>query len=76
MSDEKRLQYLESENKSMKEALIHMTAQFERLDEAMASPERIAEDIRQVGGFVSGLNLLYTEDEIVDRAIAIIKENK
>ena len=63
-----------AQDELMREALKEDARLFERLDEAMASPERIAEDTRLVGGFVSGLDLIETAEQIVDRAIAIIKQ--
>lgn len=63
-------------NELMKEALKENARLFERLDKAMASPERIADDTRLVGGFVSGLDLTYTAEEIIDKAITIIKQRK
>jgi len=47
-----------------------------KLDEAMASPERIEEDIRLVGGFVSGLDLVETAEEIIERAIKQLNISK
>jgi hypothetical protein len=51
-------------------------ALFEKLDEAMASPERIREDTYYCAGFVSGIDIIYTAEEVIDRAIKIIKEKK
>jgi len=45
-----------------------------RLDEAMASPERITEDTAIVGGFVSGLDLTETDEQIIGRAIKLLGE--
>lgn len=49
---------------------------FEKLDEEMASEERIAEDIKHCGGFISGLNLTETEDDIVGRVCNAIDFTK
>jgi hypothetical protein len=49
---------------------------FEKLDEAMASPERIAQDTAAVGGFVSGLDMTYTAEEIVNRAVIHLEPEK
>ena len=48
----------------------------ERLDRACATPERVAEDTRVVGGFVSGLNLVATEVEIMDRSARIVVQQR
>ena len=45
----------------------------EKLDEAMASPQRIAADTVEVGGFISGLDLTETAEDIILRAIERIK---
>lgn len=58
-----------SREQQLIEALRHADHLLERLDEAMAAPERIAADKRLVGSFVSSLNLTETADEIVERAI-------
>lgn len=57
----------------LKKAIMEQDKLFEKLDEAMASPERIKKDTVHVGGFVSLLNLTETADEIVDRACGRIK---
>src|SRR5687767_11914839 len=55
--------------KELLSAVLGFEVAIEKLDEALASPEQISEDTRIVGGFVSSLNLVETEDQIVDRAI-------
>ena len=56
-----------------KKALIENARLFEKLEEAMASPERIKEDIAYCGGFVSAIDLVCTAEEVIDRAIVVIK---
>lgn len=68
----KRLNHIAKGNTHLKEALKHQAGLFQKLDEAMATPERIETDTRLVGGFVSSLDLTETADQIVDRAIAIL----
>lgn len=58
----------------LREALRFYEQKIEELDEAMAPAERIEFDIRWKGGFVSGLNVFETGEQIIDRAIAGIKE--
>lgn len=58
----------------MKEALIRHDKLFEKLDEAMATPERIALDVKIIGSFFSGLHITETEDDIVERAVKRIKQ--
>lgn len=48
----------------------------EKLDKAMTHPDRIAQDICLVGGFVSTLNLTETGTDIVNRAIEVIRNLK
>ena len=69
----RRVEQLTAALESHREIGQEMYRQFERLDEALATPERIAADTAAVGGFVSGLNLTYTEGDVVDRAIARIR---
>ena len=57
-----------------KKAYISLMLSVERLDKAMATPERIKEDTRLVGGFVSTLDLLETAEEIIDRAIKMLRK--
>lgn len=59
---------------NVREALRNMDRLVERIDEAMASPERIEEDTRLVGGFVSTLNLTETAESILERAISTLRE--
>ena len=59
-----------------RKALMENARLFEKLDEAMASPETIKKDTLYMGGFVSGIDLCYTAEEVIDRAIKIIKEKK
>lgn len=49
--------------------LIKLHQWIAKLDEAMASEERIALDTRAVGGFVSSLDVTETAEEIIQRAI-------
>lgn len=58
----------------LEEALKEMDRLIERLDQAMATKERIAQDTLHAGGFVSSLNLAETAEQIVDRAIMIIED--
>ena len=62
-------QVLEIQNKDMVEELEQLNRAIARLDEAMATPERIEEDIRLVGGFASSIDLTETAEDIVERAI-------
>ena len=66
---------IEAENrvKILTEALKVADSLFQSLDEALASPERIAEDTATVGRFVSGLDS-ESNDQIVARAIGRIKQ--
>ena len=57
----------------LRDALKEHNRLFEKLDEAMASPDRISRDTAMVGGFVSYLDITETAEEIVNRAIAILK---
>lgn len=59
---------------NLREALRNMDRLVERIDKAMASPERIEEDTRLVGGFVSTLNLTETAESILERAISVLTE--
>ena len=63
-------------NRQMKEGWIRRDIVIGKLDEAMASPEQIAEDTRLVGGFVSSLDLNETDEQIINRAIALIEKKK
>jgi hypothetical protein len=65
---------LRVQNEQMREALKAYMNAVEWLDENMATPKQIAEDTRMVGGFVSSLDLLETETQIIDRAVARIRE--
>lgn len=49
---------------------------FERLDEACTPSDVIAQHTKDVGGFVSGLNIAYTEEEIVDKACKLLNHLK
>jgi hypothetical protein len=49
---------------------------FWRLDRAMATPERIAKDTAAMGEFVSGLDLTYGAEDIVNRAIKKILDKQ
>lgn len=49
--------------------LIQLHQWIAKLDEAMASEERIAMDTRAVGGFVSNLDITETAEQIIQRAI-------
>jgi hypothetical protein len=64
----------ENRVKELRSALIEQDMFFERLDKAMASPETIAQHTKDVGGFVSSLNLTETAEQIVDRAIEKLKQ--
>jgi hypothetical protein len=58
------------------QVLVDLMILIEKLDEAMASPERIAADTKAVGGFVSTLDITETAEEIILRAIERIKRSK
>jgi hypothetical protein len=70
--DELRAQLLGAEQMLVErhKTLKHQNALFEKLDKAMATPERIAQDTALVGGFVSSLDLTETAEEVVARACA------
>lgn len=61
-------------NQYYKTALITLDSYIRKLDEAMATPERIEEDTKAVGGFVSDLYLSETQETIIDKAIKIIED--
>ena len=61
---------------TLKKALSDHDELFMKLDEAMASPEQIAEDTKLVGGFVSSLYMFETEEQIVNRAITHIQRHR
>lgn len=64
---------LKAFTEQMRKGWIKRDFLIEQLDEAMASAEQIAEDTALVGGFVSGLDLVETDEQIINRAIKIIK---
>lgn len=63
-----------SEVERLLQALKENDALFERLDKALASAKRVAQDTEAVGGFVSGLNITKTADDIVEEAEAHLNE--
>ena len=54
---------------AMRQELIELHYLISKLDEAMATPERIEADTKAVGGFVSSLDLTETAEQIINRAI-------
>jgi len=67
---------LEEENALLKREIAYLKAVLcnfdrlaERLDEATAPPSRVAQDTAAVGGYVSGINLTETAEEILERTI-------
>jgi hypothetical protein len=69
----KKIEWYKWHHDKFRNGLIEDAKLFEKLDEAMATPERIEEDTRYVGGFVSGIDMVYTAEDVIDRAIKIIK---
>lgn len=67
---EKQLADAKANTERLRTALREQGRLFERIDEALATPERIERDRQTVGGFVSGLNLTETAEQIVRRALA------
>lgn len=65
---------LRAENADLRDALRENDRLFEKIDEALATPERLREDAEVVGGFFSGLHLSTTADEIVDRVCAEVAD--
>src|SRR5690606_29727863 len=49
---------------------------FEKLEEAYTPQHVIEQHIKDVGGFVSGLNIVCTEEDIINRACEILKNKK
>lgn len=72
----RKIKELEIDNKDLREVLEEYRELFYLLDEAIATPEQIARDTNMVGGFVSGLDLIYDEEDIIERAIKIIKRKR
>lgn len=60
----------------MREELRRLTRAIERLDEALASPELIAQHTADVGGFMSGVDIVYTAEDVVERAITTLNALK
>lgn len=59
---------LRAETARVDVALKADAALFERLSLALATPERVAADTAAVGGYVSGLDLVETAEQVVGRA--------
>jgi len=59
---------------SLRAAMRENDRLFERLDAALAGPDEVAKMTREVGGFVSALNILTTADGIVDLACVALAE--
>lgn len=57
-------------------AFIEEHSLWAELDEAMAPEEQVAKHIKEVGGYVSSLDLTEGPREILNRAIEIIKKSK
>jgi hypothetical protein len=73
---EEKLRLSKACEERYRKALIENHVLFCGLDEAMATPERITEDTKIMGCFVSGIDLIYTAEDVIERAIKIIKEKK
>jgi hypothetical protein len=66
-----------SREKDLEGYLYEYDKLLEMLDEAMATPEaREAHMIATGGGFISGLNVTVTAEEIVKRAYKILKNDR
>lgn len=53
----------------LKEYIRKLTHLVEKLDEVMTPPDVIEMQTREVGGFISGVDIVYTAEDVIQRAI-------